>query len=127
MGKHSIIIIKNKDNKYLQYYDNNWDSYLFLNCKMNNKDDIDSISRYLKEKINVSEFNYNFLGEKTHTKYSQKDKKQKEYTHYFYKIETKEEISDNELKWLSYDELINDMRIKEVNSDIIEFVRELDL
>ena len=35
MGKHAIIIIKNKENKYLQYYDERWQSYLFLNCKIN--------------------------------------------------------------------------------------------
>ena len=33
MSKHAIIVIKN-NNKYLQYYDLRWDSYLFLNCKL---------------------------------------------------------------------------------------------
>ena len=33
--KHAIIIIKNEKNKYLQYYDNRWESYLFPNCKIN--------------------------------------------------------------------------------------------
>ena len=35
--KHAIIIIKNEKNKYLQYYDNRWESYLFPNCKINDK------------------------------------------------------------------------------------------
>ena len=33
-SRHAIIVIKNKENKYLQYYDERWDSYLFLNCKL---------------------------------------------------------------------------------------------
>ena len=37
MHKHSIIIIKNEENEYLQYFDKKWNSYLFLNSKMNNK------------------------------------------------------------------------------------------
>ena len=46
--KHAIIIIKNEENKYLQYYDNRWESYLFPNCKINDKTDYDKI----KEELN---------------------------------------------------------------------------
>ena len=31
---HAIIIIKNEEGEYLQYFDNRWNSYLFLNLKM---------------------------------------------------------------------------------------------
>lgn len=31
---HAIIIIKNEKGEYLQYYDERWNSYLFLNCKL---------------------------------------------------------------------------------------------
>ena len=41
MGKHAIIIIKNEKDEYLQYFDEKWNSYLFVNCKMKNKDDLD--------------------------------------------------------------------------------------
>ena len=34
--KHAIIIIKNEENRYLQYYENRWESYLFPNCKIFN-------------------------------------------------------------------------------------------
>ena len=27
------MVIKNNKNEYLQYFDNKWNSYLFLNCK----------------------------------------------------------------------------------------------
>ena len=35
MGEHAIIVIKNENSKYLQYFDEGWNSYLFLNCKFN--------------------------------------------------------------------------------------------
>ena len=61
MGIHAIIVIKNEKEEYLQYYDEIWKSYLFLNCKLPNGDDsvavIDHISKMLdidKEFINVS-------------------------------------------------------------------------
>ena len=31
---HAIIIIKIEEGEYLQYYDNRWNSYLFLNLKI---------------------------------------------------------------------------------------------
>ena len=31
---HSIIVIKNENGEYLQYYDNIWNSLLFPNCKL---------------------------------------------------------------------------------------------
>ena len=38
-SRHAIIVIKNNENKYLQYYDERWDSYLFLNCKLHDNSD----------------------------------------------------------------------------------------
>ena len=35
-SKHAIIIVKNIRGEYLQYYENSWNSYLFLNCKCEN-------------------------------------------------------------------------------------------
>lgn len=34
MSTHAIIIIKNENDEYLQCYDERWNSYLFLNCKL---------------------------------------------------------------------------------------------
>ena len=36
-SKHAIIIVKNMRGEYLQYYENSWNGYLFLNCKCENK------------------------------------------------------------------------------------------
>ena len=52
MGKHAIIIIKNNNNEYLQYYDNIWKSFLFLNCKLfDDKENENNIKKLLEEKL----------------------------------------------------------------------------
>ena len=51
--KHAIIIIKNEKNKYLQYYDNRWESYLFPNCKINDKTDYDKIKEEIFGKYGI--------------------------------------------------------------------------
>lgn len=35
--KHAIIIIKNDEGDFLQYFDDIWNSYLFLNCKISDE------------------------------------------------------------------------------------------
>lgn len=139
MGKHAIIVIKNQKNEYLQYYDNRWNSYLFPNCKMNNKDDIDSIIQELQKlfKINKENIKYLFVGEKKHIKYSESAKKEKEYIHYFYKITfenfpkilNKNEFENENIKfkWFSIEELKNNEKIQKVNKDIISYIKELNL
>lgn len=139
MGKHAIIIIKNENNEYLQYFDERWNSYLFLNCKMENKDDIDSIFKQVLNKLNISSNNIKmfFIGEKTHKKFSESDKVEKEYTHYFYKTDllfqsdmyrkNEFELLNIKYKWFSYKQLKNDERIQLVNSDIINYIKEFGL
>ncbi len=136
MGKHSIIVIKNKKNEYLQYFDEIWNSYLFLNCKMKDKNDIDAIIKLLEEKMNLHLNNKQcvFIGEKTHKKFSEKDKVEKEFTHYFYRIDNLDiqdkyefELFNIKYKWFSFEELENDERIQQVNSDIINYIKEFYL
>lgn len=47
--RHAIIIIKNKDDKYLQIFQDTWDSFLFLNCKVKDECDANSINSYIKK------------------------------------------------------------------------------
>ena len=88
MHKHSIIIIKNEENEDLQYFDKKWNSYLFLNSKMNNKNDVESIYNKLKQMLEIEkeDISISFIGEKTHKKFSESAKIEKEYQHYFYKV-----------------------------------------
>ena len=128
MGKHAIMIIKNKDNKYLQYYDERWQSYLFLNCKIGGAEDIENVQKSVENSLSLKDITISYLGMKKHTKFSESDKIFKEYEHYFYRIYTTDELDNlpNNYKWFSYDELKSDERIQKVNSDIVGFIKEFD-
>ena len=139
MSKHAIVIIKNNNNEYLQYYDNRWNSYLFMNCKLNDDFTNKTIIEFISEKLQIEKNNIlcEYIGEKTHKKFSESAQKIKEYEHFFYKI-TISSFTDNMLDktfylddikytWYSYEELLSDERIMKVNSDIVGYVKELKL
>lgn len=136
MGTHSIIVIKNDDNKYLQYFDERWNSYLFLNCKLPNGDDCNIVKKEISEALNIKEqfIKVSLVGNKRHEKFSESDKINKEYVHYFYKVDLDVELNDNEFevngvkyKWFEYSDLMKDERIQKVNSDIVQFVKEFNM
>lgn len=138
---HAIIMIKNEEEKYLQYYDNRWNSYLFINVKLtsdNGKEKITQIKKDLVGKLNVNEEDITIKLEfdRIHSKYSESAKKEKEYHHYFYKVNI-EGLSNNnsssniiindiEYKWFSMKELENDKRIMEINSDIVNMIKDIN-
>lgn len=136
ISKHSIIIIKNKRNEYLQYFDNRWDSYLFLNCKTLESFSEENIINNISEKFNLlnTDLNCTFLGEKIHSKFSESAKKEKTYQHSFYEININNmpsimnqknfSLNDVNYTWLSLNELENDIRIQEVNSDIVSYIKD---
>ena len=132
-SNHAIIIIKNNNNEYLQCYESSWKSYLFLNCKVKDENDLEPLKTCIKEKLGVEPQNITYLFNKIHSKYSVKHQKMREYEHYFYlvDIDTKTleakkefELNDNKFKWFRMEELENDSRIQEVNSDIVKFIKE---
>ena len=139
MGKHAIIVIKNSNNEYLQYFDNRWDSYLFLNCKLSENFNNETIVDYISEKLKIDKekIQCQYIGKKVHTKFSQSAQREKEYEHFFYEAiidripSTMEEknflINDESYCWYSYDELQGDKRIQKVNSDIVSFIKEFNL
>lgn len=106
---HSIIIIK-KDNKFLNYYDERWQMYLFPNIKGNNIEEI-------KEKYNTDKVKYLF--DKVHEKYSISHNENKVYHHYFYEVNI-----DINGEYFTLDELLDIPKVKENNSDIIEFIKK---
>ena len=134
MNNHSIIVIKNKNNEYLQYYDERWNSFLFMNCKLDDNFNENTIIDYVSEKLNIEKENIScfYIGDKVHKKYSVSALKEKEYHHYFYKVDI--DINQNDFQigdikycWYSYEKLKNDKRIMEVNSDIVSFIKEFNL
>lgn len=136
MGKHAIAVVKNEKGEYLQYFDEKWNCYLFLNCKFTEEED----SNIVKEKIansleiDANKIQVSFVGKKQHRKFSESAKIEKEYTHYFYNVKIDTKLNDKEFelkglkyKWFSYSNLMKDERIKKVNSDIIQFVKEFNM
>lgn len=136
--KHNILIIKNLKGEYLQYYDERWNSYLFLNNKTqatpNNQNEKDFLENKLfidRETISI-----NLKKDVIHTKYSESAKKDKLYHHFFYEVILSKElpliaektftINDIKYRWFSLEELESDARIQEVNSDIVGMVKELE-
>lgn len=126
MSIHAIIIIKNKD-KYLQYYDERWDSYLFPNMKLKEEfTDIDIIE-YVENNLNKKVIDCTFIKNIIHSKYSVSHKEVREYNHYFYLVNIDNYDFDSNYKFFSMDELKNNKRIMEVNSDIVSYIEEMNL
>lgn len=126
MSIHAIIIIKN-NNKYLQYFDERWDSYLFPNMKLyENFTDIDIID-FVEKTLNKKVINCRFIKNILHSKYSVSHKEIREYNHYFYLVDLDNYDFNDTYNFLSIDELKNNKRIMEVNSDIVSFIEEMNL
>lgn len=106
---HSIIIVK-KDNKYLNYFDENWGIYLFPNIKGNNIDEI-------KKMYNTDDVV--LLFDKVHDKYSPNHKEIRTYHHYFYEVN--KEVNG---EYFTLDELLDDPEVKKYNEDIINYIKD---
>jgi len=134
--KHAILVIQNDKKEYLQYYDERWSSYLFLNCKIENPLDMQPIKEELNNKLGIQEATIWYAMDKVHTKFSESDKIYKEYHHYFFLVTLKNAnaimqnkefaIQNTKFKWYAYEELLTDERIQKVNSDIVGFVKEVE-
>ena len=107
---HSIILVK-KENKYLNYYDDRWDMYLFPNMKGNDLTQI-------KEKYKTNKVK--FLFDKIHEKYSLSHNEKRVYHHYFYEVDG----TNFDGEYFSLDELLKDPKIRENNKDIIDLIKE---
>ena len=136
---HSIIIIKNKNGEYLQYFDTRWDSYLFPNCKLTNENHKQLIEQHLIQNFNFltsEKYTIEYVMDKVHTKFSESAKVNKEYHHYFYNIKLDNipnfmqnptfSANDKTFKWFSLTELEEDKRIQQVNSDIVSFIKDIE-
>lgn len=126
--KHTILIMKNKD-KYLQYFDERWNSYLFLNTKVLNEVDENELINYIENIFDINDVTVEYKFDKIHSKYSPTADKLKTYHHYFYLVNSSlpedDFVKDGvKYKWFSMEELENDKRIQEINSDIVGFIKE---
>ena len=126
--KHTILIIKNND-KYLQYFDERWNSYLFLNTKVQGSVNEKELIKFIEERFNIKDVTVEYKFDKVHSKYSPTANKEKTYHHYFDNVSINLEdndfkINDIDYKWFTMDELEADKRIQEINSDIVSFIKE---
>ena len=83
--KHTILIIKNND-KYLQYFDERWNSYLFLNTKVQGSVNEKELIKFIEERFNIKDVTVEYKFDKVHSKYSPTANKEKTYHHYFYLV-----------------------------------------
>ena len=136
---HAIIIIKNENGEYLQYFDTRWDSYLFPNCKLTHENHQQMINEYLVQNFDFltsKKYTIVYVMDKIHTKFSESAKVNKEYNHYFYNVDLQAmpinmqskifTLGDKYFKWFSLTELQEDKRIQQVNSDIVGFIKDID-
>lgn len=126
MSIHAIIIIKNND-KYLQYYDNRWDSYLFPNMKLGETFTEIDITQYVENSLNKKVIDCTFIKNIIHSKYSVSHKEMREYNHYFYLVNLEDYEFDDNYIFFSIEELKNNERIMKVNSDIVGFIEDMNL
>lgn len=136
--KHAIIIIKNDKSDYLQYFDDRWDSFLFPNCKLSD----DNYSKLIfdslinKYQLPLKDVKVEYLMDKVHDKFSESAKQIKTYHHYFYEVHfaklpsnmssNKFILGDRQFAWFDVKDLENNKRIQQVNSDIVEFIKQLE-
>ena len=126
--KHTILIIKNKD-KYLQYFDERWNSYLFLNTKVQGSVNEKELIKFIEERFNIKDVTVEYKFDKVHSKYSPTANKEKTYHNYFYLVKAnipEEDFTMDNInyKWLSMNYLETDKKIQEMNSDIVSFIKE---
>jgi hypothetical protein len=139
MGKHAIIVIKNNKNEYLQYFDEKWNCYLFMNCKLEDNFSNENIIKNISNELGIDEkeIKCTYIAERTHKKFSESAKKVKEYQHYFYSIDIKNMpnimeknsfiINNKKYLWFSLNKLEINERIQKVNSDIVNYIKELKM
>ncbi|MDO4996683.1 MAG: hypothetical protein Q4E69_05845, partial [Bacilli bacterium] len=118
--------IKN-NNKYLQYYDKRWDSLLFINMKLYGEFTDKDIINYVENTLDKKVIKCTFIKNIIHSKYSVSHKEVREYNHYFYLVNLDNYDFLDNYKFFSIDELKNNKRIMEVNSDIVSFIEEMNL
>ena len=135
---HAIVILKNNNGEYLQYFDKRWNCFLFPNCKLVNDNHLQTIKEYLQKTLNieVGAININYVTDIIHEKYSVSAGKMKEYHHYFYVIketnfcefhsEKHFEINTLKFLWMSLADLEADEQVQKVNSDIVSYIKQVE-
>lgn len=128
----SLLAVINPEGRYLQVYDERWKCWLFPHYKTENQNNKESIDRHASEllKMNVET---SYAASAQHCKYSESDKKYKQYKHTLYRLLLKSvpeymqgdvfELQNKKYSWKLIEELEADSNIMNKNDDIIAFVK----
>ena len=127
----SLVAIQNSENKFLQLYDERWESWLFPYFRYDPEDNKSFVSKKTSELLGF-DVSPEFVVTAEHCKYSVSDDCYKIYKHRLYSIKIKElpanmkqlefELNGRKCSWMSVEEMAENERIMEVNSDIVAFV-----
>lgn len=139
--KHYLLVVYDKyNNKFLTYYDENWDCYFIMNTKKKYNTGslyelfsmlLDTNLDLCKERIK----DVKYLKTYTFSKYCVPENKDKYYKHSYWQVliegfdekETGTTFGRNGVryKWLSLDEMISDSNIRKKNSEVIRHLVEI--
>lgn len=134
--RHAIIVIKNKKNELLQYFDEKWGCLLFPNLKLSDENHEKQLIDYLSSQLNISQnqISVKLLTNKVHEKFSVSAQKNKIYNHFIYEIKIKNlpmelnekqfEKNGNKFSWHSFENLENDEKVKNTNQDVLDFIKD---
>lgn len=140
-SRHSLVAMRdyfnNQPMRYLVYYDENWECWLLPNFSTMEKGDNEKVKQGIAHMLGVKQIYISCkkIGEATHPKMSQRDKKNKIYQHSLYDVKVKKfsdiekqdefTLGDRKYKWMSISDMEHDPRIMECNSDVVGFVKEM--
>ena len=132
LHEFSLLAIVDSNGRYLQMFDDRWNSWLFPYARStdNNKADMDKFASKLLSKQVVTEY----VTCSKHCKYSVSDNVYKIYNHKLYKLllnnipekmkEQTFEIDGIKCRWMSIQEMEKDERIMDVNEEVVAFVKK---
>ena len=143
MHPFSIVAIKDTFNEYpnrfLLYYDEQWDCKFFFNYKTMENDTFneENIKVRLANELHIDKesIKLEFKTEAIQRKYSVKDSQYKVYDHKVYRADisqfsdlikkTEFEINNKKFYWMSIEDMKKDKRIREINSDVVSLVNDV--
>ena len=127
--KYSIVCITygelNLDSKFLVYYDKDWKCWFFPNYKTIARGNVANLIKVLQNDLGIDAVgSLKYLYRCVHYKYSEESKEVLPYDHTLYLCKLKEfpDVQDN-YKWLTVSEMLNDERIRKVNADVVAMLQ----
>ncbi len=122
----SLLAVRKSTGEFLQVFDSRWQCWLFPYIKSTdeNKANVDTFASNLLNKETSTEY----VTSAKHCKYSVSDQVYKIYNHKLYKVLVDDsyvipENSEQQLRWMSINELETNSDIMEKNDDVIAFVK----